>query len=94
MLSATGSTGRKNGAASFNFFNVLTVDCRKRYCWRPIVDSGGKDVEPEVVGGIVDGGGGAGLADMAADAGGGVADFQKSGERQRGPDQHAQNGVH
>lgn len=42
-------------------------------------------VESEVVGGMVDGGGaGAGLVDITADAGGGVADFQKSGERQRG----------
>jgi hypothetical protein len=60
-----------------------------------MVDSeGGKVVEPEVVGGTVDGGGGgAGLADITADAGGGVADFQKSSERQRGQDQHARNGA-
>jgi len=46
-----------------------------------IVDSeGGR----EVVGGMVDGaGGGAGLVDITADAGGGVADFQKSRERDR-----------
>jgi hypothetical protein len=58
-----------------------------------IVDSeGGEVAEPEVVGGTVDGGGaGAGLVDITADAGGGVADFQKSSER--GQDQHAQNGV-
>ena len=60
-----------------------------------IVDSEAENVaEPEVVGGTVDGGGaGAGLVDITANAGGGVADFQKSSERQRGQDQHAQNGV-
>lgn len=86
MLSATGSTGRRKGAASLSFFRLRMVDWQKR-SWAVVKVEG--PVEEDEWGGTDEGGredggaaavaaleGGTGLG--AAEAGGGVADFRRT----------------
>jgi hypothetical protein len=70
MLSATGSTGRRKGEASFTFFKLRMVDWQKRNCALLRVDGGG-----------VGGGIGVPAIETAAEAGGGVADFRRTAHK-------------
>ena len=73
MLRATGSTGRRKGPASFNFFRDRTVDWQNRYCATVRVDSSDEaEVEGSETGFVVGGGGtGAARFEIVAEGGGG-----------------------
>ena len=69
MLRATGSTGRKKGAASFIFFKVRTVDWQNRHWLTLSVDESG-----ELLAEVMDCSTGMESSDWSpVDGGGGVA---------------------
>jgi hypothetical protein len=76
-----GSTGRRKGIASFDFFRLRTVDWQKRN-WAILsvvaLEELGIGVVPLVAVVLV------GRAELAADAGGGVADFEAERMKQDG----------
>jgi hypothetical protein len=90
MLRATGSTGFRNGMESLSFLSERSEDWQNLN-WLLVMDDGpyervgvvDEDAMDVSVAAVVGGGREAGLVawDAAADAGGGVADFQKNGGR-------------